>query len=166
MILKRKLKRDVLVKIVDEFSSNYKKEEDDLKKKDLIENMLNDLENTLLKNNCEYDKRFVTYCRRDFLRKEFTSRLNKENIDNYNDYLIDAFYDLYDYIVCDVWIQLSFIPKELDAKEIITEDDNYKKDGIICEQEKDKIIKMIHKNKITGKRYNFSEKFHKLDFKI
>lgn len=141
------LKRQILIDIVQGFSEQYQKEEDKQKKKQSLYKMLLDLERTLNEFELKTDNRFVTYCRREHLRKEFTEKLNKKQIQLNNDYLIDAYYNLYDYIVNDTWIAIGSVPGNLSAKKIIKDDDKYKKKGFICKQEKEILLEMIQELK-------------------
>ena len=102
------------------------------------------LEKELKNKKLSNDDRFFTYCRREFLRKEFTDKLNKDNIKMNNDYLLDAYFNLFDYISNDTWISLSSIPNSISAQDVIKKDEEYKKSGVICLQEKEILLDMIH----------------------
>lgn len=95
-------------------------------------------------NSREYspDKRFVTYCRRDFLRQEMTDRL-EQKVYTGIDYLLEAFYDLEDYINNDTWISIDSVLNLPNVKEIIDNDTSYKSDGKICKEEKEILVDMI-----------------------
>lgn len=97
------------------------------------------------------DNRFVTYCRRDFLRQEMTDRLEQKVYTGIN-YLLEAFYDLEDYINNDTWISISSVCNLPNSKEIIANDTSYKNDGKICKEEKEILIDMIDEfiRKIDG----------------
>jgi len=144
MLFDKKLKRKQLVNIAQEFYKNYQNEKDIQKKKQKIRDLLLSLEQCLNKSELKRDDRFFTYCRRDFLRQEFTDKLNKKNIKLNNDYLLDAYFNLYDYIVNDTWISMGSIPNDISAQDVIKKDDEYKNSGIICFQEKEILLDMIH----------------------
>ncbi|MBE6156134.1 MAG: hypothetical protein E7161_00095 [Firmicutes bacterium] len=147
MLFNQKLKRKELVNIMQTFYKKYQIENDKKKKKHLISNLLLNIEKKLNNKSFKIDERFFTYCRRDFLRKEFTDKLNKQNIQMNNDYLIDAYFNLYDYVSNDTWISLSSIPNGISAQEVIEKDNDYKKSGVICLQEKEILLEMIQELK-------------------
>lgn len=144
MLFNQKLKRKKLVGIMQTFYNEYQNETDQNRKKELMKNLMLNLEKELNTKKISSDDRFYTYCRREFLRKEFTDKLNKENIKMNNDYLLDAYYNLYDYISNDTWISLSSIPNGISAQEVIKKDEEYKKSGVICLQEKEILLDMIN----------------------
>lgn len=108
-------------------------------------------------NSKEYcsDKRFVTYCRRDFLRQEMIDRL-EQNVYIGINYLLEAFYDLEDYINNDTWISIGSVCNIPNAKEIIDNDISYKNDGKICKEEKEILVEMIDEfiKKVDPSLYN------------
>ena len=104
--------------------------------------ILNALENEILKHEYDFDNRFVTYCRRDFLRKEFTDYL-EDNIFSERGKFNDAYVDLSEYFYGNTWISLGTVPENLDFRNVIRQDDEYKHSGIICEQEKNILLDMI-----------------------
>lgn len=112
-------------------------------------------------NSKEYssDNRFVTYCRRDFLRQEMTDRLEQKVYTGIN-YLLEAFYDLEDYINNNTWISISSVCNLPNSKEIIANDTSYKNDGKICKEEKIRLIIMINEfvSKINSLENNTLEK--------
>ena len=79
----------------------------------------------------------------------------QKEIDFYLDknQLVDAFVNFYQYAEANTWIDLSAIPENLNVQEILDNDYKYKEDGIICEQEKNKIIEIIKtlKDGLEGK---------------
>ena len=117
-------------------------------------------------NSREYssDKRFVTYCRRDFLRQEMTDRLEQKVYTGIN-YLLEAFYDLEDYINNDTWISIGSVLNLPNSKEIIENDNSYKNDGKICKEEKIRLIIMINEfvSKINSLESNTIEKFESME---
>ena len=88
------------------------------------------------------DRRFVTYGRRDFLRKEFSDYLNEKTFSGRGKYN-DAFVDLAEYYSGNTWISIADIPEGIDCHKIIDADVEYKKEGIICNQEIEIIKEMI-----------------------
>ncbi len=103
---------------------------------------LDGLNEIISRHDYETDDRFVTYGRRDFLRKEFSDYLNERAYCGRGKFN-DAFVDLADYYSGNSWISMSSVPKELNFHEINNADIEYKKQGIICKQEVDIIKEMI-----------------------
>ena len=103
---------------------------------------LNGLNDIILRHDYEVDDRFVTYSRRDFLRQEFSDYLNEKTYSGRGKYN-DAFVDLAEYYTGNTWISMSSVPSGMDFRKVINEDDEYKKEGIICKQEIDIIKEMI-----------------------
>ena len=145
-----KLKRDELVHITNDFKKNI----DSYDAFDIPDNMYLDymskLQNALLSHSCIYDKRFVTYGRLDFLKEEFTKRLNDEtlkikkiNFQNQDDNRLSAFWDLQDYITGDRHISMINVPSGIDFHQLVRLNNEYYKDGIICLQERDILLNMI-----------------------
>jgi len=148
------LKREELIKIVDNFYSKRSEYSANNDLMNLYLQTLNNLSEVLLKYEFEEDKRFVTYCRRDFLKKELETSLESED---YN----QAFYDIIDYVKADTWISPSFVPPECNFQEIVDMDTEYKNSGIICKQEQEILLQMItdfkdlvEKNKNNKFTYN------------
>ena len=139
MFNEKELERKVLINEVNDFWEIYKLVED-VNKKEFIYKYLVKLEEILNQYNCEYDDRFVTYGRRDFLKKELSKTLS-EGKDNSK--LSFAFKDLYEYILCDTWISPSSVPNRELLQETIKKDDAYREEGIICKQEKEILLDMI-----------------------
>lgn len=131
----KKLKRDKLIKIRD--IKNQMKHEN-IPINEYI-NYFDAIENEINNHIFEIDNRFVTYGRRDFLQKEFEKYLNN------NDYL-NALINLQEYM-CDYtsFLTPADIPKgeKRNFHDILKDNDDYFKDGIICLQEKNIIIDMI-----------------------
>lgn len=161
MFFNRKLNRGDLLEIVHKFDFKNKENKDNTDNKQVLYELLLNLEQVLNKYNLKEDDRFFTYCRREHLRKEFTDKLNKKHIETNSDYLTDAYYNLYDYIVNDTWISLASIPEGVSAKEVLKKDEEYKKSGIICSQEKQILLEMIQELKEAVK-YNIKELEEKL----
>ena len=147
MLFNKKLKRKKLIRISREFREKYYGEKNPQKKKQLIEKLLSDLETVLNRSEFQSDERFYTYGRRDFLRKELTIRLNKEDIGQNPDYLIDAYKDLDDYINGQSWIPMGLILENSNPQEILKRDAEYSNCGVICLQEKEILLEMIREFK-------------------
>lgn len=133
---KMSLKREKLIKIVDNF---YSKRSEYSANNDLMSlylQTLNNLSEVLLNYECEADNRFVTYCRRDFLKQELATSLEREDYDQ-------AFYDIIDYVKADTWISPGSVPPECKFLEIVDMDEEYKNSGIVCKQEQEIILSMI-----------------------
>lgn len=112
------------------------------------------------------DNRFVTYGRLDFLQEELILRLNDENLKKENpnwkdkwDNRFGAFLDLYDFIIGDRYFAPHNIPKEKSFSAVLVLNDQYYKDGIICKEEKDIILKMVNQIKEYIKNNYLSEIF-------
>ena len=94
----------------------------------------------------EKDDRFVTYGRREFLRKEFSDYLN-EKINSGRGKYNDAFVDLAEYYTGNTWISMSSVPPGTDFHKMVEADNSYRKEGIICQQEVDIIKEMLEEFK-------------------
>ena len=127
---------------------------------------LNGIENIINGHSYEKDDRFVTYCRRDFLRKEFSDYLNDITFSGRGKFT-DAFVDLTEYYSGNTWISMSSVPSGLIFKDILEQDDSYKKDGIVCIQEKNILLDMIHefkshiKNEVEAKKMDLFNNLNK-----
>lgn len=135
MIIVKKLRREDLVKILNE-RKEVKKGNVEIEE---YKNFLNDLEAEINNHLFEIDNRFVTYGRRNFLKQQFEYYLN-------NNKYFDAFINLEEYILgYTSFLTLSDIPQEETRKfhDVLSDNDDYFKDGIICLQEKNIIIEMI-----------------------
>ena len=119
----------------------------------LTKETLNDILKKINSHSYILDNRFYTYGKREMLEKEIKNYIE-------NDLLIDAFVDIYHYINADTWINLSSIPENLNIKEIIITNNEYKEDGIICEQEKNKIIEML---RLLRSGMEYAEEFEPVD---
>ena len=136
------LNRIDLIDIINKFH----KDTNDMKEIDIPDNIfikyLKLLKEKLLSKDYESDKRFVTYCRRDFLRNEMSEMLKQTDLSTKNPKMM-AFYDLEDYIKNDTWISKGSIPNFENFEDIIRNNDEYKNDGKICLEEKNILIEMI-----------------------
>jgi len=135
-------RKDFVNFVYDRFDSR----KDDITK--LTNDLLDEILEELKKHIYTSDNRFYTYGRRDFLQKEIDFYLD-------NNQLVDAFINFYQYIEADTWIDLAAIPEGLNVQEVLDNDYKYKEDGIICEQEKNKIIEIINalKNYLECKEF-------------
>ena len=134
-----KLNRQTLIDFEKEWLSEHPNKNENPQE---YESLLDGLVDIISKHEYEEDNRFVTYGRRDFLRKEFTKYLNEETFSGRGKFN-DAFVDLADYYSGDTWISSTSVPKELDLVKIRKEDSEYREEGIICKQEKEIILEMI-----------------------
>ena len=103
---------------------------------------LDGINDIISKHDYEIDDRFVTYGRRDFLRKEFSDYLCEKTYSGRGKYN-DAFVDLAEYYTGNTWISISSVPNDIDFHKINENDIEYRKEGIICEQEINIIKEMI-----------------------
>lgn len=134
-----KFKRETLIKIRDT--------QKEMKKENITTeeytNYFNIIENEMNNHLFEIDNRFVTYGRRDFLQQQFNKFLDDNNY-------LDALINLQEYM-CDYTSFLT--PKDIPHEEtrefhdVLKDNDDYFRDGIICLQEKNKIIEMIQEFK-------------------
>lgn len=132
----KKLRREDLVKILNE-RKEMKKSNVEIEE---YKNLLNDLETEINNHLFEVDNRFVTYGRRNFLKQQFEDYLNNNNY-------TDAFINLEEYILgYTSFLTPGDIPQEENRKfrDVLSDNDNYFEDGIICLQEKNIIIEMIN----------------------
>lgn len=131
-----KLKRENLIKINDKHVE-IKKE--NISTEEYI-NYFNIIENEINNHLFEFDDRFTTYGRRYFLQREFNNFLNNNNY-------INAMINLQEYMCCYTsFLTPADIPQEETRKfhDVLKDNDDYLKDGIICLQEKNIIIDMIN----------------------
>lgn len=92
-------------------------------------------------NNYSYkkDSRFVTYGRLDFLEKEMYELLEKDDV-------FRALINLEEYVRgTSHMFQPNQVPQNENYHNLLKNYDDYYKDGIICEEEKNKIIELINK---------------------
>jgi len=86
----------------------------------------------------KFDSRFVTYGTLDFLEKEMYENLEKND-------MLGTLINLNEYIRgYSHTFQPSHIPNSQDCHTLLEKYDKYYEDGIICEQEKNKIIELMH----------------------
>lgn len=140
---KKQLKRQNLVNIIEkkDKKKNFDKEE--------FLTYLNVLEEEMNKHSYKSDNRFISYGRREFLRKELTERLNlAKQANDINKYL-DALADLEEYIYTQNHIWISTIPDNIkvDFRKLDKTNTEYYNSGIICKEEKEIIIDMINEFK-------------------
>ncbi len=112
---------------------------------------LDNLNDIILNHEYEIDERFVTYGRRDFLRKEFSDYLNEKTYSGRGKYN-DAFNDLAEYYTGNTWIPIGSIPDDMNFHDIVDKDNEYKNEGIICKQEINIIYEMIKEFKNNLKK--------------
>ena len=109
------------------------------------------LKEKLNKYKLKEDTRFVTYGRLEFLRKELTDRLHDENLKHPDpnwkdkwDNRMGAFWDLSDYIRGDRYISLGHVPEGKSFHDVLRKNDDYYKEGYICDSEKEILMEMIN----------------------
>lgn len=92
-----------------------------------------------LMNDCTYkkDSRYVTFGRLDFLEKETNEKLH-------NNDLAGALLNLEEYVRLPGHFDFSQIPKNFNFKDLYKNYHEYYKNGIICNEEKDKILNIIN----------------------
>lgn len=131
-----KLKRDSLIKILDE---RIEMKKNDITTEEYL-NFFNTLENEINNHLFEVDNRFVTYGRRNFLLQEFSDYLNNNNylgaLKNLEEYMRDY----------TSFLTPADLPQEETRRfhDVLKDNDDYFRDGIICLQEKNIISKMIN----------------------
>ena len=134
-----KLKRIYLI----EYEKNWNKGH--LIKNDNPEEYISFLEglyNIIIKYDYEQDDRFVLFGRREFLKNGFNDYLNDTEF-SVRGKFNDAYIDFTDFLLGNTWIDLAYIPTNLDVDTVLKNDDNYKDDGNICKQEIDVIKEML-----------------------
>ena len=138
-----KLERKKLIKYEEQW---LKEHPDKNKKPQEYISFLDGLNDIISKYDYENDERFVTYGRRDFLRKEFSDYLNEKTYSGRGKFN-DAFVNLAEYYTGNTWISINSIPKDVNFSKINIMDYKYKEDGIICKQEIKVIKEMIQEFK-------------------
>lgn len=146
-----RLKRDVVIEITNEFVENIKKYKPFNIPSSLYLEFFNKLDNLFNQFDFDDDDRFVTYGRLNFLREEFSERLNDDNLRKNNlnwknkwDNRLGAFWDLYDYINGDRFISINNISDKENFDDIVNANEQYYKEGYICKQERDILQEMIN----------------------
>lgn len=137
------LKRTELVDLIND---KFNWRSDDISKFtiSIIDNIVNMMKNYSYKS----DNRFYTFGRREFLEKEIKDYLDNNNV-------LDAYIDFYEYVDADnLWISFSDIPTSMNPQIVIKEHEEYKNEGIICEQEKNEIIDIL--TRFKNRFYNTS----------
>lgn len=144
-LTKKQLQRKNLVNIIE----NWDKKKETNIDKDACLTYLNKLEEEINKHSYKKDNRYITYGRREILRKEFTERLNDTKQTNDINKYLDALADLEEYIYTQnhIWIGAILDNVKIDFKKLDKINTEYYKSGIICKEEKDIIIDMINEFK-------------------
>lgn len=142
---KKQLQRKNLVNIIE----NWDKRKETSIDKEAYLTYLNKLEEEINKHSYKNDDRFITYGRRDFLRREFTERLNFAVQANDTNKYINALVDLEEYIYTQNYISITSIPNNetKDFRKLDKINTEYYNSGIICKEEKDIIVDMIQEFK-------------------
>lgn len=169
--LSDKLKREEIVKITEEFINNFNKYEIFKIPNELYLDYFRKIEDKFNAYDFEEDSRFVTYGRLSFLKEELTQRLDDDKL-RYEepnsvcgkgkwDNRMGAFIDLWDYIRGDRHFTPTHIPQGLNFREILQDNDQYYKDGLICKQERDILLEMIKEIKSFIKNNQSSSEIKK-----
>lgn len=132
-IKKKHLKREYLINKIEESRAVFKPEVRNAH----ILSFLSSIKK--LMNDCTYkkDSRYVTFGRLDFLEKETNEKL-------YNNDLAGALLNLEEYVRLPGHFDFSQIPKNFNFKDLYKNYYEYYKNGIICNEEKDKILNIIN----------------------
>lgn len=138
-----KLARKELINYEEQWLDNHPNKSDNPQEYISFLNGINDI---ISKYDYKIDDRFVTYGRREFLRKEFSDYLNERTYAGRGKYN-DAFVDLAEYYTGNTWISISSVPEGVDFHKVYNADIEYRKEGIICKQEIDIIKEMIQEFK-------------------
>lgn len=133
------LKRDELIKYEKKWIKEHSTKNDNPEE---YISFLDGLSKIIIKYNYEEDDRFVLFGRRDFLKNEFTDYLNDVEF-SVRGKFNDAYIDFVDFLLGNTWIDLASIPTNLDVDNVLKNDNEYKKDGIICKQEINIIKEML-----------------------
>lgn len=134
LLISRKniLKREYLVKKINESKMVFKNEVRYAHKLSFlssVKKMMNDF-------NYKSDLRYVTYGRLDFLEKEIHKFLDSNDLEG-------ALSNFYEYVNLPGYFSFNQVPNNSDFKKILKNYDDYYKLGIICEEEKNKILNIV-----------------------
>lgn len=141
---KHRLTREKLVEFV---YNKFNNEKDDITK--LTVDLLNEILNELNKYVYDSDTRFYSLGRRQYLEHELVRYLKNGNLTN-------AWKNFCEYIRADFMLTESNFINEFEFKLFGKEDGDYKKDGIICEEEKEIIVFMLNEIKFEILNTGFS----------
>ena len=113
-----------------------------------IKELLAYLENEIPKYNYDIDKNFIMNTRRKYLKLRIEENLLK-NEGNNNELILEALFNFWEFINDDYFGDYSSSSRELglSIQELIKKDNEYRKKGIICIQEKEVILEIIREIK-------------------
>lgn len=154
------LERKKLIDYEEQWLNNHPNKNDDPQE---YISFLNGIDDIISKHDYAADDRFVTYGRREFLRKEFSDYLNEKTYSGRGKFN-DAFVDLAEYYTGNTWISMSSVPEGIDFHKVDNADNEYRKEGIICKQEIEIIKEMIQEFKSHLKLLNTN--INKSDYPI
>ena len=115
-----------------------------------IKLLLEHLETELSKYEFDIDKNFIMNSRRKTLKGMIEERLQKTE-DNINELISESLFNFWEFVGDEYPGNIISDVRELGItiKEFDTMDKAYREKGIICSQEKDAILEMIHEIKRT-----------------
>lgn len=113
-----------------------------------INNLLIYLEKQINMYDFEFDKNFIMNSRRKGLKSMIDERIVNSN-GNANDNILESLFNFWEFINDEYFGDYISISKELgiSVQDLTKMDDEYRKKGIICSQEKEMIIYIIRKLK-------------------
>lgn len=119
---------------------------------DEILNLLNQLEKEISKHSFKIDNNFIMNERRKNLKSMIFDRLDSSN-DKLEENIKESLFNFWEFINDEYDDSLINISKELNLplEKVINMCEKYKKNNIICLQEKNIILEMINKLKLTIK---------------
>lgn len=117
---------------------------------DEILNLLNQLEKEISKHSFKIDNNFIMNERRKNLKSMIFDRLDSSN-DKLEEDIKESLFNFWEFINDEYDGSLINISKELNLplEKVINRCEKYKKNNIICLQEKNIILEMINKLKLT-----------------
>lgn len=110
-----------------------------------INELLEYLKNKISKYDFEIDKNFIMNSRRKRLYSMIKERMFK-NDETVNDYALESLFNLWEFVNDEYPGDFISIAEELklSIKELVIMDNEYRKKGIICIQERDIILEIIY----------------------
>lgn len=108
-----------------------------------IKELLDILENEILKCSFDIDNNFVMNSRRKGLKENIVNRLSKSDIKNED--ILESLFNFWEFVQDEYSGTFTSICEELGltVQELTIMDENYRNNGIICEQEKQVILNII-----------------------
>lgn len=133
LLNKKYLKREYLINKIEESRAVFKPEVRNAHVLSFLSSIKKIMNDYTYKN----DSRYVTFGRLDFLEKETNEKLH-------NNDLVGALLNFEEYVRLPGHFDFSQIPKNSNFKDLDKKYYDYYKNGIICNEEKDKILNMIN----------------------